>query len=80
MRAESAKRRTRAVGREAELALLGGFLDGVSSGGSLVLTGGPGIYSPPLTLGFSDGSMWRLQVPLPSKKHAKEVVRVLGYA
>jgi DNA-binding CsgD family transcriptional regulator len=31
------------VGRESELALLGGFLEGVSSGRSLVLSGGPGI-------------------------------------
>ena len=31
------------MGRESELTLLAGFLDGVSSGRSLVLTGGPGI-------------------------------------
>jgi len=39
-----------------------------------------GIYSPPLTLGFTDGNTWRLEVPLPSRKQAKEVVRALGYA
>jgi DNA-binding CsgD family transcriptional regulator len=40
---QSAQRRARVVGRESELALLGGFLDGISSGRSLVLSGGPGI-------------------------------------
>ena len=43
MRAEFAEQRTRIVGRESELALLDGFLATISSGRSLVLTGGPGI-------------------------------------
>lgn len=43
MPAESTQQRPDVVGRESELALLGGFLDGVASGRSLVLSGGPGI-------------------------------------
>lgn len=43
MRADSAEGRARVVGRESELAVLGDFLEGVSSGRSLVLSGGPGI-------------------------------------
>ena len=41
--------------------------------------GRAGLFSPPLTLGFADGNTWRLEVPLPSKKHAKEVVATLGF-
>jgi DNA-binding CsgD family transcriptional regulator len=41
--AEAAERGTRVVGRESELTLLGGFLEGVSAGRSLVLSGSPGI-------------------------------------
>jgi DNA-binding CsgD family transcriptional regulator len=43
VRATSPERKARVVGRESELALLGGFLEGVSSGRSLVLAGEPGI-------------------------------------
>lgn len=39
--------------------------------------GRAGLFSPPLTVGFTDGNTWRLEVPLPSKKHAKELVRAL---
>jgi hypothetical protein len=41
--------------------------------------GRAGICSPPFTLGFTDGNRWRLEVPLPSKKHPKQVVRALGH-
>jgi len=41
--------------------------------------GRAGIYSPLFTLGFTDCNTWRLEVPLPSKKHAKQVVRALGH-
>lgn len=40
--------------------------------------GGGGIYSPPLTVTFNSGNKWELEVPKPSKKHAKEVVQALG--
>ena len=43
MHPESAQRKAPVVGRESELALLEGFIEGLSSGHSLVLTGGPGI-------------------------------------
>ena len=43
MGTESGEGRARIVGRESELAQLGAFLEGVSSGRSLVLSGGPGI-------------------------------------
>ncbi|HEX4034777.1 MAG TPA: hypothetical protein VHX66_10065 [Solirubrobacteraceae bacterium] len=39
--------------------------------------GRAGLYSPPLTVEFTDGSTWRLEVPLPSKKQAKQVVSAL---
>jgi hypothetical protein len=41
---------------------------------------GGGIYSPPLTITFASGNSWQLEVPRPSKKHAKQVVQVLGTA
>jgi hypothetical protein len=41
---------------------------------------GGGIYSPPLTITFASGDSWQLEVPRPSKKHAKQVVQVLGTA
>jgi hypothetical protein len=37
------------------------------------------LFAPPLTVGFTNGSTWRLEVPITSKKHAKELVRTLGY-
>jgi hypothetical protein len=40
--------------------------------------GRAGLFSPPLTLTFVDGSSWRLEVPLPSRKDAKQVVHTLG--
>jgi hypothetical protein len=39
--------------------------------------GRAGLFSPPLTLSFTDGNTWRLEVPLPSRKNAKQVVRSL---
>jgi hypothetical protein len=37
-----------------------------------------GGVSPSLTITFNDGGTWQLEVPRPSKKHAKEVVDALG--
>jgi hypothetical protein len=37
------------------------------------------LFAPPLTVGFTSGNSWRLEVPITSKKHAKELVRTLGY-
>ena len=63
MRAESAERIAHVVGRESELALLGGFLEGVSSGRSLVLTGGPGIGKTTLwDAGIHDAGVRGLRV------------------
>jgi DNA-binding CsgD family transcriptional regulator len=51
------------VGRESELEVLDGFLDGLSSGGSLVLTGGPGIGKTTLwEVGIHDAAARRLRV------------------
>ena len=36
-----------------------------------------GGVAPPLTIIFNDGSGWELEVPRPSKAHAKSVVDVL---
>jgi hypothetical protein len=38
-----------------------------------------GGVAPPLTIIFSDGSSWELEVPRPSKAHAKSVVDVLTH-
>jgi hypothetical protein len=43
---------------------------------SVELDGG-GLYALPLTVTFSSGDRWELEVPKPSKKHAKEVVQAL---
>ena len=40
--------------------------------------GGGGLFSPPLTITFTNGSTWQLEVPRPNKKQAKEVVATLG--
>lgn len=40
--------------------------------------GGGGLFSPPLTITFTNGSTWQLEVPRPNKKQAKEVVETLG--
>ncbi|MEO9176405.1 MAG: hypothetical protein ABI317_12900 [Gaiellales bacterium] len=40
--------------------------------------GGAGLNSPPLTITFTNGNTWQLEVPRPSKKGAHEVVRALG--
>jgi hypothetical protein len=40
--------------------------------------GGGGLFSPPLTITFTNGGTWQLEVPRPSKKHAKEVVQTLA--
>lgn len=45
---------------------------------SAELGGGHTLYSPPLTITFVGGYTWRLEVPRPSKKAAKEVVGTLG--
>lgn len=39
--------------------------------------GGGGLFSPPLTITFTNGSTWQLEVPRPNKKQAKEVVATL---
>jgi hypothetical protein len=39
---------------------------------------GGGLYALPLTIAFNSGDSWALEVPKPSKKHAKEVVQALG--
>jgi hypothetical protein len=33
---------------------------------------------PPLTITFTTGDVWRLEVPTPSRKYAVELVRVIG--
>jgi hypothetical protein len=38
---------------------------------------GPG-YAAPLTIIFGDGGTWRLEVPPPSKRYAREVMHALG--
>jgi hypothetical protein len=38
------------------------------------------LFAPPLTFGFTNGNTWQLEVPRPSMKHAKQVVRALGFA
>src|ERR1017187_10995224 len=43
---------------------------------SVELDGG-GLYALPLAVTFSGGDRWELEVPKPSKKHAKEVVQAL---
>jgi hypothetical protein len=41
---------------------------------------GPGVlFAPPLTVGFTNGNSWRLEVPIVCKKDAKKLVRALGY-
>jgi hypothetical protein len=32
------------------------------------------LFAPPLTVGFTNGDIWRLEVPITSKKQAKELV------
>ena len=45
---------------------------------SAVLGRGRRMLSPPLTITFTNGTLWALEVPRPSKRHAKELVRALG--
>jgi hypothetical protein len=44
---------------------------------SVDLSGG-GMNSCPLTVTFTGGDVWELEVPKPSKKYAKQVVEQLG--
>lgn len=45
---------------------------------SAALGRGRRMLSPPLTITFTNGTLWRLEVPRPSKRRAKELVRELG--
>ena len=45
---------------------------------SAVLGRGRRMLSPPLTITFTNGTQWALEVPRPSKRHANELVRALG--
>ena len=67
---------------EVKSKVVGTYLDEVivrvprSELASVELDGG-GLYALPLTVTFSGGDRWELEVPKPSKKHAKEVVQTL---
>lgn len=38
------------------------------------------LFAPPLTVAFTNGNTWRLEVPITSKKQAKRLVRALSHA